>query len=71
MKLTYWIAECLTDSHAYSIRARTKREVVAVLASGKYRASDYGSPKKVSVEYENAFDLMDQCMSEARGYWEA
>ena len=32
MKLTYWIAECLTDSKAYSIRAESKKEVAAKLA---------------------------------------
>lgn len=71
MKLTYWIAECLDDSHAYNIRAKTRKAVVAELAEkeGEIREG-YGPPKKVTVEYQDAFDLMDQCMNEGRGYWE-
>ena len=68
MKLTYWIAECLDDSHVYNIRARTRREVVAALAS--YDVASYGPPKKVTFEYRDGFDLMNECLREGGGFWE-
>jgi hypothetical protein len=30
----------------------------------------FSKPKKVTVEYDNAFDLMTQCMGEGAGWWE-
>jgi hypothetical protein len=30
----------------------------------------FAPPKKVTVEYRDAFDLMDQCSTECRLYWE-
>ena len=70
MKLTYWIAECLNDSSAYNIRCTTKREVKERLAD-HYDPDGYGPVRKVTVEYNNAFDLMQVCLGEGRGYWEA
>ena len=70
MKLTYWYAECLNDSDAYAIREKTKKAAKARLEQG-YRAEDYGPILKVTVEYADAFDLMDQCSNEGRMYWEA
>lgn len=66
MKLTYWVAECLSDSTAYSIRERTRKAVVARLnETGPNRmAGSYGKPHKVVVEYDSAFDLLVQCLSE-------
>lgn len=32
MKLTYWVADCLDDSRCYSIRGKTRKEVLAELA---------------------------------------
>jgi len=69
MKLTYWIAECLTDSHCYNIRERTKKAAKAALADGS-NPDDYGPIHKVTVEYYNAFDLMWQCAVEGRFHWE-
>ena len=69
MKLTYWMAECLNDSAAYSIRRKTKRAVVEALRTEVY-AGNYGKPKKVTVEYVDAFDLLGQCLGEGGGYWE-
>jgi len=66
MKLTYWVAKCLTDSACYSIRSKTKREC---LAAREGREEDFGVPVKNTIEYADAFDLMDTCLSEARG-WE-
>lgn len=69
MRLTYWIAACLNDSSVYSIRAATKREVVAIIDSD-YNPSNYGKPTKVTVEYTSGLDLLQQCMCEGNGYWE-
>lgn len=95
MKLTYWKADCLTDSDCYSIRTRTRREALEALHSEglvkayggfakresveaahergvevDYWELRYGPLRKVTVEYESGFDLMEMCMSEGRGFWE-
>jgi len=71
MKLTYWVATCLNDHPCYSIRKKTKKEVVAEIAA-HYNPADYSEPKKVTVEYDDAFDLMSQCIDGESygGYWE-
>ena len=73
-KLTYWVAPHLTDSDCYSIRAKTRRECKArrEAAGGDQRDIDlcYGKPKKVTVEFEDAFDLLEMCLSEGRNWWE-
>lgn len=33
MKLTYWIAECLDDSHAYNVRSKRRKDVKARLTA--------------------------------------
>jgi hypothetical protein len=72
MRLTYWIAVCLDDSEVYNIRAKTKKDVLRILKdSGNPDGVGFGKPRKVTVEYEDNFDLMEQCMSEGRGYWES
>jgi len=58
VKVTYWLAPRLNDSPVYSLRARTKREVLAKIASGD--ASDFGPVEKVVIEYRDAFDLVQQ-----------
>jgi hypothetical protein len=68
MKLTYWYAQCLDDSEAYSVREKTKKAAVQKVADNPHTA--FGPVTKVTVEYDNAFDLMEQCMGEGRGYWE-
>ena len=69
--LTYWVANCLNDHSCFNIRKKTKKEVVAEIAA-HYNPAHYEKPKKVSVEYENAFDLMAQCIDGESygGYWE-
>ena len=69
-KLTYWVAECERDSKVYSLRAKTKKEVVAMLAT-THDPADFGPVKKVSFEYRDAFDLMSECLGEGGGYWES
>ena len=67
-KLTYWVAPRLSDSSVYNIRTKTKREAQALRQ--QWGASDYGPVTKVEVEYDGAFDLMHQCLSEGAGWWE-
>ena len=66
--LKYWTAENLNDSRVYNIRARTKREAMAMRdARGP---ADYGPVRKVEAEYDGVFDLLEQCLGEGRGFWE-
>ena len=72
--LTYWVARIKDDHSCYNIRAKTKKAVLADLDLHKIgnSLSHYDAPKKVSVYYENAFDLMLQCIDGEGfgGYWE-
>jgi len=68
MKLTYWACEHLSDSQAYAIRTKTKREAVARRNEENSEGYElYGPPIKVVMEYDNAFDLMTDCLSENTG----
>jgi len=71
MKLTYWVIPHQCDSSAYNIRAKTKKAALEQ-AANHWNDSDYlpETVKKVEVEYDNAFDLMAQCLEESSGYWE-
>ena len=80
MKLTYWYSQCPDDSEAYSGTARTRRgalEHIAqmggrILPKGSVTGSNgWHAPIKVTVEYDNALDLLQQCTNEGRMYWEA
>ena len=64
MRLTYWVSDCLNDASSYSIRRRTRREVNAALAAGEEYRSRYSEPRKVTVEYTDAFNLIYQALSE-------
>jgi len=68
MKLTYWYAEHLYDSERYSIRARTRREALAMRAA---EPDTFGPVLKVTIEYQDGFDLLAYCTSEAWGCEEA
>ena len=72
MKLTYWIANCMDDSQAYSIRRKTKKAVVEALEAhdDEWKMS-FSPPHKVTVEYKDSFELMMECMQEGSGYWES
>jgi hypothetical protein len=63
-KLTYWVASCKRDSSVYSIRAKTRKEVLKVLE--EYNPQDYEAPVKETVIYDDAFDLLKLCLSEAQ-----
>lgn len=82
-KLTYWIAGCLSDSVAYSIRRKTRKEVLDELKKlgavrGKNGDGDpiwrtehgnrFSMVRKVTVEYENPFDLLQQALGEGGIY---
>jgi hypothetical protein len=61
-KLTYWRAECLEDHASYSLRAKTKKEVVALREhNGR---NGYDEVEKVTIEYRDAFHLMAILMGE-------
>jgi hypothetical protein len=64
MKLTYWYAECLTDSDCYSIIAKTKRRANE-LREGRER--DFGPVEKRVIDYADAFDLFEQVSGEGGG----
>lgn len=68
MTLTYWIADCLTDSKVYSVRARTRKECLRQLEEARpdprERAADFDPPRKVVVEYSSAFDLIERALTE-------
>jgi len=68
MKLTYWYAECNNDSDVYSIRTRTKREAKETIAERGH--SEFGLIRKVTIEYKDAFDLMQACSMEDHHWWE-
>lgn len=65
--LIYWVAPCNCDTQAYAIRAKTEKQV-------KYdvKHSDtpeaYDAPRKVTVKYSDALDLLCQCMGEGSIY---
>lgn len=69
MKLTYWKIASNDSEIFYSIRAKTKKEAI-----NKFKKEnpenylDWGEKnakvKKVVIEYDDAFDLMDQLLCE-------
>ena len=78
MRLHYWIADRLDDSRCYSIRAKTRKEVLAQLKEIEaepfmdddeacYRTrwgAKYRLPHKVTIEYKDGFDLVNMALSE-------
>lgn len=62
MKLTYWVADCETDSRAYSLRAKTKRECAEMRA--RQGAERFAEPRKIEVLYHGAFDLICLALGE-------
>jgi hypothetical protein len=63
--LTYWKANIVNDSDVYSIRAKTRKEALAILSDPDNASFAYESPVKVTIDYVNAFDLMLQCKGES------
>lgn len=77
-KVEYWVAKRIDDSECYSVRARTRREVLAELndigavkrhLDGKARyatswGASYEPPKKVIAEAADKFELIFDLLSE-------
>lgn len=68
-KLTYWVAQC-KEGKVYNIRHRTKKQVVEVLKCRGVDPADYEAPKKVTITYTDAFDLVHACLKMDGGRWE-
>lgn len=64
-KLTYWVALILDDHTSYSIRTRTRKECAAL--RNEYGPERFAKPKKVIVEYTDAFSLVSWVLGEG-GY---
>ena len=72
MKLTYWkIASNEWDEMLYSIRAKTKKEAISQFKK-QINPEDYikwgekyAIVEKIVIEYNNAFDLVDQILCES------
>ena len=62
MKLVYWCAPCRDDGAAYNIRARTRKE--ANEKRVEFGVERFDKPTKVTIEYKNAFDLIDHALGE-------
>jgi hypothetical protein len=64
MKLIYWIAIPTDDVEGLAIRAKTKKELLAILEHCKQVGcvTTFDAPKKVVAEYADGFDLMMQCV---------
>lgn len=66
MRVTYWCCRCLDDSECYNIRAKTKREAIAVRAS-HHQPDSFSDPYKITLEYKSGFELVEELLSEDRG----
>lgn len=64
-KLTVWIATQEDDSSVYNIVTKTKAE--ALIEIGKRPSTRFEAPKKVVIEYRDAFELFELATSEAGG----
>jgi len=67
-KLTYWVAPIKRDHACYNLRAKTRRQLKDQLASPAFDEADYGKPRKMVVEFQDAFDLLEQALSEGGIY---
>jgi len=74
MKITYWYAECLDDSDAYAVRAKTKKAALAEVKERDWRRAEnpnadpvFGPVVKVTTEYADAFDLVQMLLGESGG----
>jgi hypothetical protein len=65
MKLTVWIMTQNDDSECYNIIARTKKDALAQAAARTY--CTWSEPKRMVIEYKDAFDLFDLATGEGGG----
>ena len=77
-KLTYWVAPITDDHRNYNVRARLRKELLNRMhrngyvrtkdgwksGDGRYDVS-FGKIRKITVEYIDAFDLIDIAYSES------
>jgi hypothetical protein len=64
-KLTVWIATQEGDSAVYNIIARTRGDALWQIKQRPH--AQFEPPKKVVIEYHDAFDLFDLATGEAGG----
>ena len=70
MKLTYWKVQCKNDNNIYSIRAKTKKDAIEQFKEDESPSSfmeldeDFARVEKIVIYYSDAFDLMEQLLSE-------
>jgi hypothetical protein len=60
--ITYWYAKCLDDSNSYDIRRRTKQEALTARDAAIADGHNYSKVVNITVEYQDAFDLMSACV---------
>jgi hypothetical protein len=63
--LTYWYCECKDDADAYSIISKTKKDAEAQRYSRG--GNRFEAPVKKTLQYKDAFDLLDWATGEAGG----
>jgi len=67
MKLTYWTIKCINDAHCYNIRSKTKKGAIETLLNGDFDPAEYDNEVwRMTLEYKDAFDLLDGAFSEER-----
>mgnify|MGYP003127690768 CR=1 FL=1 len=73
MKVVYWKIECKDDSNVYSIRSKTKKRALEKFKESPIKDSylEYGEDnlpyykvQKIVIYYDDAYDLMDQLLTE-------
>lgn len=77
-RLSYWVAQRIDDSRAYSLRGARRKDVVAQLAEQGLGpkggctpwGATWGPVTRVTVEYADLLDLVEQCLGEGGGGWE-
>ena len=63
MQLTYWVSVS-SDEPCYNIRRRTYKDCLAsATLFRKSGCGEYAKPIKITVEYTDAFDLINQALS--------
>jgi hypothetical protein len=65
--LVYWKSDCKNDADCYSVREKTRKECKRVGESrgfGPVPNEHYGRPRKITVTYSSALDLLQQALCE-------
>ena len=64
--LTVWIAVQHDDADCYNVIGRTRKSVLEQLKN-RFDSNRYDAPKKVVIQYADAFDLFSWVTSEGGG----